>query len=642
MRNDERNKYMKLSKKLIILVLMLTLTAAGISSCGKKNSGDGNSTDAAGNYDFSYSDRDFDASYDEASAAKITLSDDKISISGEGAKANGSSLCIEEEGTYIITGSMSDGQIRVETADDEKVQLVLNGINISCSDNAPVIVEESDKVFITLADGSKNTLTGPETYSEAASSDGTDGVIFSRADLCINGSGSLTVTADGGHGIVSKDNLIVTDGNISVTAAGDGIQGKDCVKIGGGNLTVTAADDGIKSSNSDDADRGFISIDSGNVTVAAGCDGIQAETLLRVADGILDITTGGGSGTVSTDSGWSSGWGMRPDHTHDGGQMPDQMNGSTAQSDSETDSDSAKGLKGGLGILVEGGSISIDSSDDSIHSNGDVNISGGKMNMTSGDDGVHADSDLIITSGTVNIKKSYEGLEGNTVIIKDGTINVTASDDGLNAAGGNDSSSVDGRAGQNEFAEDESAYIEILGGTLTANASGDGIDSNGDLTITGGTVYLSGPENSGNGTMDYAGEGLINGGSVIMTGSSGMAMTFDENSEQYSLFYGFSSAQMADSEVSLKDSSGSTLLSFTPAKAYTSAIFSCSGMEEGKEYTVCVDGQEVETVTLSSVSTSAGSSAGQMDAAPGGGMNNGGAHPGGMPDDRHAQDIKEF
>ncbi len=510
---------MKLSRKLIAagLTLSICLTSASLTGCAAGNAADEKGTDTAEKYDFSYSDRDYDASYDVSNAVKISLADSGIKINGKGASASGSTLCIEKEGTYIVSGTLSDGQIRVETADDEKVQVVLDGVNIACTDNAPILVEDSDKVFITLADGSKNALTGSAAYSESTADDGTDGVVFSRADLCINGGGSLTVSADGGHGIVSKDDLIVTGGEITITASGDGLQGKDCVKIGGGTLSIDAADNGIKSTNDEDEWRGFVSVDGGSLTVAAGDDGIHAFSCLRTA------------------------------------------------------------------------------------------------------------------GGQINVTESYEGLEGNTVIINGGTIRVTASDDGINAAGGNDSSAFEGGDRPDEFSADESAYIEINGGKLTVDASGDGIDSNGDLTVTGGTVYLSGPVNDGNGTMDYAGEGTIDGGSVVMAGSSGMAMTFGESSSQCSLFYGFSSAQAAGSEVTIKDSSGSTLLSFSPEKSYTSVIFSSAGMKSGEEYTVCVDGKAVETVTISSVSTSAGNSAKQMGGGPGGGMSNGDAHQEKMP-----------
>ncbi|NLD19600.1 MAG: carbohydrate-binding domain-containing protein [Clostridiales bacterium] len=606
---------MKMYKTAILcIVLMLAL---GFSGCGSDNSS------STSGYDLSYSGRDLDSSYKETKATAITLSDEKISINGDGASADGSTLTIREEGTYIISGSLSDGQIIVNTPDDEKVQIVLKDADIACSDDSPILIKASDKVFITLSENSENILTGPSAYNSTASNDSVDGVIFSKADLCINGSGSLKVTAAVQNGIVSKDDLIITGGSFNITAAGDGIQGKDCVKVKDGSITINAENDGIKSNNSEDEYRGFLSIDGGTFTINAGYDGLQAETLLRVADGSFDINTGGGSEYSSTESDWGQSWGGGGNGQAPGDEM---MPGSGSSSDSSsTDTVSAKGLKGNLKVLVLGGTMNIDSSDDSIHSNGDVQIRGGKITLSSGDDGIHADSDLIVKKGKITIAKSYEGLEGNTITVKEGTIDITASDDGLNASGGNDGSSTDGRAGQDQFAADETAFIEISGGTLNIDASGDGVDSNGALTVTGGTLYVSGPANDGNGALDYNGQSSIKSGTVVMTGSSGMAQNFGDGSTQCSLLYGFSSSQAADSQVSLVDSSGNTIASYSPNKSYTCVLFSCDKMKQNETYTICVNGTSAGTVTLSSIVTSSG-----ISSSTGGGMPGGGAPKGGL------------
>ncbi|MDO4546033.1 MAG: carbohydrate-binding domain-containing protein, partial [Bacillota bacterium] len=567
-------------RRAAVLLAALILCLSCMTGCGSEDTTQ--QADASGDYDFTYSDRDLDPSYDEGDATMITLEDSEISVDGKGASAEGSTLSIESEGTYIVSGVLSDGQITIETDDTEKVQLVLNGVDIACSDNAPILIKESDKVFITLAPESQNTLTGPDAYSAEATEDSIDGVILSRADLCINGSGGLTVTTASGHGIVSKDDLIITGGSYSIITSGDGLQGKDCVKIKDGTFAIEADNDGIKSNNAEDADRGFVSIDGGVFNITAGYDGIQAETLLRVADGNLTITTGGGSAYASTQSDWGSSWGGGAAGQPPGATMgPGGDSSSDSSTDSTSDSVSAKGLKGNLGVTILDGTVTIDSSDDSIHSNGDVQIDGGTMNISSGDDGMHADSDLTVNGGKITITQSYEGIEGNTITLNDGIISLVASDDGLNAAGGNDGSSTDDRAGADDFAVDETAFIEINGGTLEVDASGDGIDSNGDLTVTGGNIYVSGPVNDGNGTLDYAGEASVDGGVIVAAGSSGMAQGFGSGSAQCSLLYGFGSSQSAGSEVSLVDSSGKTIASYSPSKTYTSVIFSSSDMAEG-------------------------------------------------------------
>lgn len=618
-----RNMYYK--RWFTALAFLLILTLFAMTGCGSS----GDTSDNA-DYDFSYSDRDSDPSYDADSATVISLADGDIKITGDGAKSSASGgksddtsttstasmVNITKEGTYILSGSLSDGQITIETAKDEKVQLVLDGVTLASSQSAPLHIKESDKVFITLADESTNTLTGPASYSEEASENNIDGVIFSKADLTINGSGSLSVTASSGHGIVSKDDLIITGGNIDVTASGDGLQGKDCVKIKDGTINIDSENDGIRSSNSEDKGRGFITVDGGNITVDAGYDGLQAATVLRIADGELNVTTGGGSEYASTEDDWGSSWGSnKPDAKPDGmgggmgdpgqpggnndgmgnpgqpGDMkkPDDgslQTGNTDSADTADDTPSAKGLKANIDVRILGGDITIDSSDDAVHSNGDVHIKNGNLNASTGDDGVHADSDLVVKGGSINIAQSYEGLEGNTVTIDDGSLDIIASDDGLNAAGGKDGSSTDGRAGQNDFAADESAYIEINGGTIDIAASGDSIDSNGSLTITGGTITLTGPTQGDTSVIDYESEGVITGGTFIGTGAIQMAQSFS-SSEQGVIAIN-SGEQSSGTAITLKDSNGKTILSHKPEDDFAFVIISTPDIVSGETYTISI------------------------------------------------------
>lgn len=574
-----------------IYMLSIALCLASflfLVGCG---SSDDTSADSSG-YDLTYSDRDQDPSYDKSTAAAVKLADGSITVDGSGASSSGSVLTIDSEGTYILSGSLSDGQIVIDTPDDEKVQLVLDGVSVSSNDSAPLLIKESDKVFVTLAEGSTNTLTGPSSYSDAAEEDNIDGVIFSKGDMCINGSGSLTIKASTGHGIVSKDDLIITGGTIKITAAGDGLQGKDCVKIKDGSITIDVDNDGIRSSNSEDEYRGFISVDGGSFSIDAGYDGLQAETLLRVAGGSFDITTGGGSGYSSTQDDWGESWGGKSgDHGGMMGGQPGGMSdpGSSSKGSSSTDSSedtvSAKGLKAGLTLLISGGDLDIDSSDDAVHSNGDVDIESGSILISSGDDGIHADSDLKITDGTIDVTKCYEGFEGNTVTIDGGTSAITASDDGLNAAGGSDSSSMD-RPGANDFSSDESAFIVINGGKLDISASGDGIDSNGSLEITGGTMTVTCPTTGDTAVLDYETEGTITGGTFIGTGAVQMAMTF--SSSQQGVVAVNVGNQSAGADITLKDSSGNTIITHSPDENFAVAILSSPDIVSGETYTISV------------------------------------------------------
>ena len=206
----------------------------------------------------------------------------------------------------------------------------------------------------------------------------------------------------------------------------------------------------------------------------------------------------------------------------------------------------------------------------------------------------------------MNITRSYEGLEGTVVNISGGEVSVTASDDGINAAGGKDTSGTAGWFGSDSFRGDSQSSITISGGSITIDASGDGIDSNGSLTVTGGTVYVNGSVSDGDGALDYEGEGIITGGTVVAVGSSGMAVNFGKNSTQGSILYNLSSAQNAGTEVTLTDENGKVLASFTPTKTFRSVVISAPGVEVGSTYTLTV-GSQTFSVTMDSVVYGTGS-----------------------------------
>lgn len=584
--------------------------------------------------ELSFSDKDLDGTWDDGSATHITLSDSAISVNGDGAEADGSVLTITKAGTYVLTGSLSDGQIIVNASKDDKVQIVLNGASVTCSDSAAVYVEQADKVFLTAAENTQNTLACGDTFSSDAQADEITGAVFSRDDLTVNGTGILTVTGNYKHGIVSKDDLVLADVSLSVTAVSDGLRGKDCVKIASGTYTITAGKDGIQSSNDSDASLGFVYLAGGTFTISAGNDGVQAETLLCVTGGSADITTGGGSANaVSKTSGFAGG-----DRGQGGMQIPgsggaqttsavdaasETTDSSAAASTTETESDSAKGLKAGVALVLSGGSFTIDSADDSVHCNGDVAVRDGcTLNASTGDDGIHADNALTISGGEITISKSYEGLEGLQLTVSGGTIHVTSSDDGLNAAGGSDSSSAS-QAGKDTASSGETPEMTISGGTLYVNAGGDGLDSNGTLSVTGGEVYVDGPTNAGNGALDYGdgSEATISGGTVVAAGAAGMAVGFGEDSTQCSMLVIFDSTISGGTELTVTDSSGKVILSYTPSKEYQTAVISSASLTEGATYTVAAGDVSTE-VTLSGVSTTSGTQTGNMG---GGKMNSGGA-----------------
>lgn len=561
--------------------------------------------------DFSFSKGDMNSAYDESNATVISLSDSGSAVTGEGALADETGVRITAAGTYILSGDLSNGGITVETLDTEKVSLVLVGVSIVNENGPAIYVKESDKVFLILAEGSENILSDGESYTAVDGETTLDGAVFSRADLAVNGSGSLTVNGKMKHGVVSKDDLVITGGNITVTSLSAALVGKDCVKIGGGEIKLTAGSDGIRSDNTEDANRGYVYINGGKLDITAGNDGIQAETVLKIDGGEIKALTGGGSvnGPAHYDN---MGGGM-------GGFFP--FGGTSNTSSTE----SYKGLKAGSDILVSAAKIEIDSADDSIHSNGSISINGGDIIAISGDDGIHADTALAIYNGNITVSKSYEGLEGTEIAVFGGNIYVVASDDGLNAAGGNDGSAM-GRPGANPF-EGTTGDITISGGSITVDASGDGIDSNGSITVTGGITMVSGPDNNGNGAFDYGSTAHVSGGTLIALGASGMAQGFSSAEGQGAIFCTFNT-QRGGSLFEVRDGNGDVIVSFTPAKNYQCAVVTSPDIQKGNIYTLTSDGNTIASVEMTSELYGSSGGMGGMGGM-GGGRPGGGERPGG-------------
>ena len=529
-----------------------------------------------GEMDFSYSDRDQNSDYDAESATLICFSDSGSTVTGNGASASGTDVTITAAGTYLLTGTASDAVLTVSASKTDKIQLVLNGLSLSCTDGPAVYIQSADKVFITLAENSENFLSDGNSYEITDDGSTLDAALFSKEDLTINGTGKLTVIGNYKHGIVSKDDLVVTGGILSITSVKVGLCGKDCVKINAGEITIDAGSDGIRSDNDEDTSCGYVYISGGTLHITAGNDGIQAETVLNIESGNIDMTTGGGSANASTTTGgaWNPGWGNW------GGNRPGDFGNS---SETTVDEESAKGLKAGTDLVITGGNFNIDSSDDSIHCNGNIAVTDGVFSLLSGDDGVHADTTLAVSDGIFDIEKSYEGMEATDIVISGGTIHITASDDGVNAAGGNDSSSLGGRPGQGMFTG-STGTITISGGYLVVYASGDGIDSNGSLTITGGITLVAGPTDGANGALDYESSATVTGGILIALGSSGMAQGFSSAENQGAILCSFSTQQAGNFCICNAD--GTVVASFTTSKSYSSAVITAPDILSGNSYTL--------------------------------------------------------
>lgn len=649
------------------VILSMTVTACSGTAADSTDTTESQQAVSTGDtlsYDDMFTDRDLDVGYEESDSVKISLSDDSTTVSSgssdnsstddtvDGVTVDGNVITITSDGTYIISGTLTEGQLVVD-ADDEKVQLVLDNADITCATSAAIYVKSASKTFITLAEGSENILMNTAEF-EAIDDNNIDAVIFSKDDLALNGSGTLTINSENGHGIVSKDDLKITGGTYNITAASHALSGKDSVRIAAGTFNLVSGKDGIHSENADDSSKGYVYIAGGEFTIDSTGDGIDASNIVQIDGGTFDITAGGGvenSTKTHEDNmmgGPGGGKGQQIGEAPDGNAPSEKPSGeapqgdpgnnssensgsdnsssdretppekpdsntnqaagtdqvaSTNQSDgteqsesdtSDSDSASTKGIKADGRLYINGGTFTINSADDSVHSNSAVTINDGTYTLTTGDDGVHSGEAVEINGGTITISESYEGLEGLTVTINDGDIDITSSDDGINAAGGTEEMGF-GRMG-NDSTEDTSTdemWMEINGGYIHVLAGGDGIDSNGDITVNGGEVYIDGPSDNGNSAIDYGDRSAcyVNGGTVVAIGSSGMAEDISDDSDQQVMLVKLDSQKEAG-EVILTDSDGNEIITYTALKAYDCVIISAKDLEAGQTYTLTTSGTQ--------------------------------------------------
>lgn len=563
-------------------------SATDISSASdSKTSDSGSDSDKQLTADDMFSDRDLSSDYSECT--DITLSDSTASCSDSSVTVADGSVTITKAGTYKFSGTFT-GQIIVNAGDSDKVQLVLDNASITKEGSAALYIINADKVFITTVKGTENTLSSTGKFASSDDATNVDGAIFSKSDITFNGSGTLNVKCESKHGIVTKDDLKITGGTYNITSASQGLSGKDSVRIAGGNITVTSGTDGIHSENTDDTEKGYVYISGGTLNITSGKDCIDASGTVDIKDGTFTFKAGGGSSEKTTGD----------------------------------STESYKGIKADGVLTISGGTFDIDTLDDAIHSSADVTVSGGTLDISTGDDGIHSGKNTVVSGGEINIAKCYEGLEGQTVTVSGGKVTLTSSDDGINAAGG-DNQGVGGGFGPDSFSADSEAKIAITGGEIHVNASGDGLDSNGDIEISGGTVYVYGPTSNGNGSLDYENNAVITGGTVIMAGSSGMAMNFGSESTQGSILASTGNAS-AGTAVKLTDSSGNVIAEFTPTVSFQTVVISTPNITSDGTYTLTV-GDSTQEITMSGYIYGSGMSGGFGGGQHGGNGGFGGVNP---------------
>jgi len=560
----------------------------------------------------------------------ITLSPDGSTSTDASVRIDGRTVTITQEGTYQIAGTLDDGALIVESAENAKITLVLGGVNIKNSIGAAIQISTADDVTIELSEGTTNVLQSGEEVDIATateSEEASGGALQSKADLKIKGKGSLTVLGYLNNGIHCTKDLKIKNGNISVTALGHGIKGKNSVTVSGGTMTVTSGKDGITSDETENEEKGFLTIEGGEIIITSAGDGVSAETTLTVTGGVISIISGGGSANAQ----------QKTDNMRDWWDFDNSA--------SDDNSASCKGLKAGKAMVISGGSITIDAQDDALHTDGDMTISGGECILSTGDDGAHAALSLTVLDGKITVLTSYEGLEANQITLAGGELDITATDDGINANGGSDGFSggfgggmggsfggrrndtnnhsgdmtpPDGNApsgnpptmpGQDaadstttDDTTDKQPVLLITGGKITVNADGDGLDSNGNLRVEGGDITINGPANGGNGALDIGtengGAGVIAGGTLIALGTSSMAENFGSTSTQCAFLVTMNSFGAGET-ITITDSQGNVLYTGVTVKSANSVVFSSADLVVGETYTVTI-GSTSATVTQSS------------------------------------------
>ena len=584
----------------LCIAAVLVFSLSGLGGCAGEQSSSAASSDAAAAVgsessafedvaaafdvsalDLDYSKRDLDTSYDEASATHIALSGSSASVDGSGATVDGSTVTISSEGTYIISGELSSGQIVVDASDDAKVQLVLAGATIHNENGPAIYAKNVDKCFVTLADGTQNSFSDGTDYTLEDDSDEPYATLFCRCDLTINGTGALNVTANYCHGICSKDDLVVTGGTLNVTAVEDCLRGRDCVKIADGSFSLVSGGDGIKSNKDTEATQGFVSITGATFSINAGDDAVQAKTYIGITDGAFSVT--------SADDAFHSDLQM----AIAGGEFTVSAGDDAFHAETE--------------LAVDGGTIDVISCCEGLEAE-KVYVNGGDTSIVASDDAVNSSAAALSDSSDDDEDANDSGAPGEPGI----TVNGETPGKGGPAAGG---SPVDGgsfpggsKGGGNRGgapgAGSSDCLIQVNGGTLVLDSAGDAIDSNGSVEITGGTV--------------------------LMIGSSRMAQSFSGGTQPFLCTANVSGS--AGDTVAIVDANGNVIASITAAKQFGMVLASSPKFTEGGEYTLVIDGMltnadahgytDFGTVsgggsTSATASTMPSSSVGSMGSGPG-------------------------
>ncbi len=502
----------------------------------------------------------------ENADCRIVFGSGDTKISGRGAAIMGNDIIIQRDGVYSLSGECMDGRISVTA---ENVSLILDGLTLSCTQNAAIEYSGGGRLMLTLAQGSESSLKCQNT------------VLLCRGDIVINGTGS--VHFDGDSGIHADGAVKLCGGDVTVSSVEDGISSGRYVLLSAGSTEIYSGGDGIRVTGSE-ADSGYFSIQSGRLSVNSSADGVQTDNGIFVSGGDMSLTCGGSSSAVmyvETDSGVYGRHGGFFSDTSSPFDFSDLVSGDGSKAGSK------KGLRTAGAVVINGGRVGISSADDCMNAGMYISIGAGDVTLVSGDDGIHCDGGVDISGGSVRIDGSYNAIEGMSVDIKGGEIALSSFRDGINTAGGNDISYTGS-------ADSADRYISISGGALTVIAGGDGIDSGGTAAMSGGAVTISSADKPSFGSLYYSNSFMLSGGTLAAFGSDGMT-------KAPSIVSGpcisvFIDAEKGDT-VALSDSSGTELFSYQLPDACGSFIYSSSLITVGRQYVISINGSEVQSIT---------------------------------------------
>lgn len=486
---------------------------------------------------------DKEIGYSDTDSSVINLSEEKIFTDAYNVEIDGSTATVTSAGTYIITGNLTGGSIIINSDDDSEIRLVLSGVNIESSSASAIQVENAGKVYITLAENTENFLSGDTSFSQSGEN---DGVIYSKSDLTLNGRGSLSISSTSASGIVSEKNITITGGTINISAGGYGISASESVRISSAMISVDSDDSGIYTYNEKADSSGFIYISDGIFNINSAGSAVDAKSILLIEGGAFNINSTGG---------YSSGY----------------------------------GLSAGEEVSVSSGEFVLYTADSALNSGSKVSVNGGTFTIYSGNNGIEGKSTVLIGEAKIDILKSYIGIEGETVYIHDAALGITSDDDGINAAGGNDGSGL--ADGEEAEALSSSAGIRILSGNIDINASGDGIDSARDISVSDGTIFISSADSEENAVIDYSHELYITGGTILAVGNSPRENDFFDCEQPIVILDAESETQY--SYIEITDESGNIIISGTSGFSYSSVLISSSQLQQGQSYTMKTDNSSV-------------------------------------------------